>query len=139
MRDDARDRLSMPVASPQRPVLVPHRRDGLRLVTATPHAAGTVVLSEDQAELEVSSLGEMSGVGTVEARSLGDGPSFSAERLGEGKYRLDLPESGRWKIRASIGDRWRDVAWRGPEPVPPSSGPLHVELTPRGYVRLHRD
>lgn len=136
--EDARAWLPMPVASSRRPVLLHHERDGLRLVTATLHAAATVVLSADHAELEISSL-EEDGIGTVEATSLDDGPSFSAERVGAGKYHLDLPVSGRWKLRARIGDRWRSVAWRGPENVPPSSGPLHVQLTPRGNVRLRRD
>jgi poly(glycerol-phosphate) alpha-glucosyltransferase len=138
--DDARGWLPMPPASPQRPVLLPHRREGLRLVMATPHVAASVALSPRGAELEIGSLEDEADVETVEAKSLEkDGPSFTAERLGHDKHRLDLPENGRWKLRARVGDRWRDVAWRGPEPVPDGDGPVRVELTPRGYVRLRRD
>ena len=46
---------------------------------------------------------------------------------------------GAWKVRARVDGRWRDAAWRGPEPVPSGDGPVQVELSPRGYVRLRRD
>ena len=139
LAEGSRTWLPLPVAAPRRPVLLPHPREGLRLVTATPHATATVTASADSAELDIRSLDEVVEVSTVEATSMEDGSVITADRVGSGKYRLDLTETGRWKIRARIGDRWRDVAWRGPDPVPESDGPLHVHLTPRGYVRLRRD
>ena len=130
--------LPLPSAAPRRPVLVPHRREGLRLITVKSHAVATVTVSADSAEVEISSL-ERSEVEVVEAKSLDDGPVLTAERVEGGKYRFDLTETGHWKIRARIGGRWREVMWRGPDPVPESDGPSHVELSPRGNVRLRRD
>jgi poly(glycerol-phosphate) alpha-glucosyltransferase len=131
--------LPMPTAAPRRPVLVPHRREGLRLITVKSHATATATVSADSVELEISSIDKGVAVGGVEATSLDDGPALTADRVGSGKYRLDLMETGLWKIRARIGDRWRDVAWRGPDPVPESDGPVHVQLTPRGNLRLRHD
>jgi hypothetical protein len=131
--------LPLPAAAPRRPVLVPHRREGLRLITVKSHAMATVTVSADTAELEIYSLVERAEVEAVDAKSLDDGPVLTAERVGSGKYRFDLRETGRWKFRARIGGRWREVAWKGPDPVPESDGPVQIQLTPRGNVRLRRD
>ena len=137
--EDSPGWLPLPTAAPRRPVLVPHRRDGLRLITVKPHAVATVTASADTAELEISSLDERTEIEAVEAKSLDDGPDLTAELVGSDKYRFDLKETGHWKVRARVGGRWREVAWRGPDPVPQSDGPSNVQLSPRGYVRLRRD
>lgn len=137
--DDAPAWLPLPVVSPNRPVLLPDRRGGVRLVTATPHAAATAELTADGIALEVIALRDGAEVETVEATSIDDGWSLAAEARTDGRHHLRLTEAGRWKVRARIDGRWRDVAWRGPQAVPEGGGPVTLELTPRGYLRLRRD
>lgn len=136
--DGAPTWLPLPRVSAARPVLLPDRRGGVRLVTATPHAAGGVEVSSEDLLVDVEALAAGAEVETVDAKSLGGEPPLTAECLADGRFLLRVPEAGRWKIRAKIDGRWRDVAWRGPEPVPTSGGPLRVELSPRGYLRLLR-
>ncbi|MGH3457739.1 glycosyltransferase [Aeromicrobium sp.] len=129
----------MPAVSRSRPVFIPGRRAGVRLVTATPHAAGSVELSSEHAMLDITGLSNGTQVEAAEARGIDGEPVLKAERLPDGRHRLTFSTAGSWKVRARIDEQWRDVAWRGPEPVPSSDGPLHVELTARGYIRLRRD
>jgi hypothetical protein len=131
--------LPLPVVSPNRSVLLPDRRGGVRLVTATPHAAGVAEATSDGVILDVVPLRDGAEVETVEAKGLDDSKSVVAERRPDGRLHLTLTEPGRWKVRARIDERWRDVAWRGSEPVPTSEGPVHLELTPRGYLRVRRE
>jgi poly(glycerol-phosphate) alpha-glucosyltransferase len=135
---DAQKWLPLPVASPERTVLISSRRSGLQLVTTTPHAAGTVEVSIDQVVIEVASLDNGASIHDVELVGVDTSRSIGAERTADGRYRLDIATDGHWKVRARVDERWRDVAWRGPEPVPESAGAVTVELTPRGYVRLRR-
>ena len=135
---DAQAWLPLPVASPERPVLISGRRSGLQLVTATPHAVGSVEVSIDQAVVDVATLESGARIHDVEAVDVDTGQSIEAERTADGRYRLDIATDGHWKVRARVDDRWRDVAWRGPEKVPEGAGPVRVVLTPRGYIRLRR-
>ena len=135
---DAQGWLPLPVASLKRPVLIPGRRNGLHLVTATPHAVGSVELSIDQAIVDVATLENGASIDDVKVVGVDTSRSIEAERTANGRYRLDIATDGLWKVRARVDERWRDVAWRGPEPVPEGAGALKVELTPRGYVRLRR-
>ena len=135
---DAQAWLPLPVASPERPVLISGRRSGLQLVTATPHAVGSVEVSIDQAVVDVATLEQGARIHGVELVGVDTSRSIEAERTADGRYRLDIATDGHWKVRARVDDRWRDVAWRGPEPVPEGAGPVRVVLTPRGYIRLRR-
>ena len=135
---DAPTWLPLPKPATSRPVLIPARRSGLRLVTASPRAAGSAVLAPDHVLLDVTDIGNGDEVTAVDAAGLDGSPSLEAERQPDGRHRLTVDADGEWKVRARIGGRWRDVAWRGPEPVPVSAGELHVELSPRGYIRLRR-
>jgi hypothetical protein len=137
-RADAPTWLPLPKPATPRPVLIPARRSGLRLVTAAPRAAGSAELAPDHVLLDVTSIENGDEVSAVDALGLHGSPSLEAERQPDGRHRLTVDGDGEWKVRARIGGRWRDVAWRGPEPVPVSAGELHVELSPRGYVRLRR-
>ncbi|MGI9085513.1 MAG: glycosyltransferase [Aeromicrobium sp.] len=128
----------LPAASSVRPVLIPARRSGVRLVTASPRAAGSVELSADRAVLEVTGIADGAAVQSVDAKGIDDEPTLTAELLADGRHRLTVPTAGSWKVRARVDGQWRNVAWRGPEPFPSSTGPVHVELSPRGYVRLRR-
>ena len=131
--------LPLPIVSSHRPVLLPDRRGGVRLVTATPHAAGTAEPTADGVALDVVALRDGAEVETVEAKSIEGEGGIAADRGADGRHHLTIPEPGRWKVRARIDGRWRDVAWRGPEAVPVGDGPVTIELTPRGYLRLRRD
>jgi hypothetical protein len=104
--------LPLPVVSPNRSVLLPDRRGGIRLVTATPHAAGVAEPTSDGVTLDVSALRDGAEVATVEAKGLDDSESLVAEVRADGRLHLTIPEAGRWKVRARIDERWRDVAWR---------------------------
>jgi poly(glycerol-phosphate) alpha-glucosyltransferase len=130
--------LPLPAVSSARPVLIPARRSGLRLVTASPHVSGSVEVASDQVLLDVAALRVGAGVEVVEAVGLDGGRSIKAERTTDGRHRLTIAGEGTWKVRAWVDERWRDVAWHGTDPVPSGDGPVHVELSPRGYVRLRR-
>ena len=119
-------------------MLIPARRGGLRLVTASPHVAASVEVSSDQVLLDVAALRKGAKVEAVDATGLDGGRSLESERMPDGRHRLTVSADGTWKVRARVSGRWRDVAWRDPGPVPPGDGPVHVELSPRGYVRLRR-
>ncbi len=136
---DAPASLPLPVPSPTRPVLVPARRSGLRLVTASPHVFGSVELASDHVLVDVAVIADDAKVEAVEAQALDGDRSIEAERRSDGRHRLPVDADGRWKVRARIHGRWRDVAWRGPELPPENDGPVRVELSPRGYVRLSRE
>jgi poly(glycerol-phosphate) alpha-glucosyltransferase len=136
---DAPAYLPLPVPSPARPVLVPARRSGLRLVTASPHVFGSVELASDHVLVDVTALAADAKVEAVEALALDGERSIEAERRPDGRHRLPVDADGRWKVRARTNGRWRDLAWRGPELPPGGDGPIRVELSPRGYVRLSRD
>lgn len=136
---DAPAWLPLPPVSRARPVLIPARRSGLRLVTAAPHVSASIDASSDQVLLDVAPLVDGAGVEVVEAAGLDGSRSIEAERLPDGKHRLTVSEEGLWKVRARVDGRWRDVAWRGTDPVRSSDGPVQVELSPRGYLRLRRD
>ena len=135
---DAPPWLPLPPVSLARPVLIPARRSGLRLVTAAPHVSASVDVSSDEVLLDIDVLRHDNGVEVVEAAGLDGSRSIEAERLPDGRHRLTVSDKGAWKVRARVGGRWRDAAWRGPDPVPSSDGPVQVELSPRGYVRLRR-
>jgi len=135
---DAPSWLPLPPVSPARPVLIPARRGGLRLVTASPHVAASVEVSSDQVLLDVAALRKGAKVEAVDAIGLDGGRSLESERMPDGRYRLTISADGTWKVRTRVSGRWRDVAWRDPGPVPSGDGPVHVELSPRGYVRLRR-
>ncbi len=137
-RDGAPTWLPLPRPATSRPVLIPARRSGLRLVTASPRAVASTVLARDHVVLDVAGIDPDDTVRTVEAVGVDGSRSIEAERLSDGRHRLTIDSDGEWKVRARIDEQWRDVAWRGPEPVPEAEGALHVELSPRGYIRLHR-
>jgi hypothetical protein len=130
--------LPLPPISSPRPVLIPARRSGLRLVTASPHVSASVEMSSDQVILDVAPLQENTEVAGVEATGLNGERSLEAERMPDGRHRLTVAAEGTWKVRARVDGRLRDVAWRGPEPVPVSDGPVDVELSPRGYIKVRR-
>lgn len=129
----------LPAASASRPVLIPARRTGVRLATASPRAASSAELSADEVILDVTGVADGADVHAVDAKGIGDEPGLKAERTDDGRHLLSVPTTGSWKVRARIDGHWRDVAWRGPESVPHGVGPVHVELSPRGYIRLRRD
>jgi hypothetical protein len=133
---DAPTWLPLPKPSTSRPVLIPARRSGLRLVTAGPRAAGSAELAPGQVVLDVAGIENGGTVQTVEALGQNGSRSIEAERLPDGRHCLTVDADGEWKVRARVGGRWRDVAWRGPEPVPDGEGPLRLELSPRGYIRV---
>ncbi len=135
---DAPTWLPLPVPSTTRPVLIPARRSGLRLVTAGPRAAGSVELGPDHVLVDVAAIADDAKIQAVEAQGVDGSTTIEAEGMPDGRHRLTVGNDGHWKIRARIHGRWRDVAWRGPEPVPGVDGPVRVELSPRGYVRLRR-
>ncbi len=128
----------MPVATGSRPVLIPARRSGLRLVTAAPRAAAAVELTPDGALLEVAALENGTKIRAVDAQGLDGEPAIESDRRPDGRHQIIVPRDGLWKVRAKVDGRWRDVAWRGPGQVPTGSGPVQVELSPRGYLRLRR-
>jgi poly(glycerol-phosphate) alpha-glucosyltransferase len=132
--------LDLPPAASQRPVMVIDRRGGLRLVTATPHVAADIRLDADGGvAIDVIALTSDSPVEAVEATGMGGTTSIAARAIGPGSFDLRFGNAGRWKLRARIDGRWRDIAWRGPGNPPNPADGLTVELTARGYVRLHRD
>ncbi len=136
---DAKEWLPLPPASRARPVLIPGRRTGLRLASAAPHAAATVEMSGDHVVLDVASLTSGAAVEDVIAKGTTGEDQLTAEQLPDGRFRLGVPSPGRWKVRAWMDDRWRDVAWSGPAVGPDGAGPTRVELSPRGYVHVCRD
>ena len=136
--DDAPTWLPLPRPATSRPVLIPARRSGLRLVTASPRAVASAELARDQVVLDVAGIDPDETVRTVEAVGVDDSRSIGAEPLSDGRHRLTIDSDGEWKVRARVDGQWRDVAWRGPEPVPEAEGALHIELSPRGYIRLRR-
>jgi hypothetical protein len=89
--------------------------------------------------VDVAAIADDAEVEAVEAQELDGNHSIEAERMPDGRHRLTLDSDGRWKVRGRIQGRWRDVAWRGPELPPEGDGPVRVELSPRGYLRLGRD
>ncbi|MDX6232907.1 MAG: hypothetical protein QOH68_1907 [Nocardioidaceae bacterium] len=131
--------LPLPPAAPKRPVMVIDRRAGLCLVTASPHVAADIQLAAEAAvELEVSALAPGESVEAVKAAGMDGSSPINAHETGRGSYELRLGDTGRWKLRAKVDGRWRDVAWRGPgDPPEPIEG-VQVELTAKGYVRLRR-
>lgn len=136
---DAPGWLPLPAPSAHRPVLIPGRRTGLRLVTARPKVAATAELEHDQVVVDVAAIGRDEQIVAVDAQGLGTTAAMKSEPIGDGRYRFTVTTPGSWKIRARANDRWRDVAWRGPEDVPTARGPVRIELSPRGYLRVARD
>ena len=65
-------------------------------------------------------------------------PTVAAHEIGPGAFNLRLADAGRWKLQAKADGRWRAVAWRGPGDPPDPVDGLTVELTAKGYLRLHR-
>ena len=120
-------------------MLIPARRSGLRLVTATPHVFGSVEPASDHVLVDVAALADDARVDAVEAKALDGNGSIEAERMPDGRHRLTVDADGRWKVRARVDGRWREVAWRGPELPPEGDGPVRIELSPRGYLRLSRE
>lgn len=131
--------LDLPPASPQRPVMVIDRRAGLRLTTATPHVAADIRLDAGGAVLNVGALTTDSPVEAVEATGLGGATTVAGRAIAPESFDLRLGDAGRWKLRAKVDGRWRDVAWRGPGNPPGPVGGLAVELTAKGYLRLRRN
>lgn len=136
---DTSDWLPGPIAFSQRPVLLSDRRGEVRLVTATPKVAARVELAADGATLDVEHLGAGGKIEAVEAMGLAGSATIPATVDSGGRHHLVVTAHGRWKIRARVDGRWRAVAWQGSEPVPTFGGPLRVELSQRGYLRLHRE
>ncbi len=136
---DAPVSLPLPVPSRARPVLIPARRSGLRLVTATPHVFGSAEAASDHVLVDAAALAGDARIDVVEAQALDGNGSIEAERMPDGRHRLIVDADGRWKVRARIHGRWREIAWRGPELPPEGDGPVHIELSPRGYLRLSRE
>jgi len=132
-------RLDLPPVTPQRPVMVIDRRAGLRLVTASPRAAADIRPTPSGAVVEVVALTTDAPVEAVEATGIGESTTVAASAMGAGSFHLELDGGGRWKLRAKIDGRWRDIAWRGPGNPPALVDGLAVELTPKGYVRLQRN
>ena len=136
--DDAPIWLPLSKPATSRPVLIPGRRTGLRLVTAGPRAVASAKLASDHVLLDVTALENGGRVQTVEAAGLDGSRTIEAVRLPDGRHRITVDQDGAWKVRARIVGRWRDIAWQGPDEVPGAEGPLHLELSPRGYIRLRR-
>jgi len=130
--------LDLPPAAPERPVLVLDRRAGLRLTTASPLVAADIRLDSGGAVLDVVALTTDMSVEAVEATGMGDAANIAALPIGPGSFDLRVGDAGRWKLRAKVEDRWRDIAWQGPGNPPDSVDGLAVELTAKGYVRLRR-
>lgn len=131
--------LPLPAPSTARPVLIPGRRTGLRLVTAGPRVVGSVELAADQVVVDVAGIASGTRIVALDAQGLDGSPALEGQPTPDGRHRFTVNGAGHWKIRARTNGRWRDVAWRGPEPVPDAVGPLRIELSPRGYLRLRRD
>lgn len=130
--------LNLPPAWADRPVMVIDRRAGLRLVTASPHVAADMRLDTLGATVEVTALRSDAKVEAIEASGMGDTTTVAGVALGSQSFQVRLSDHGRWKLRARIDGRWRDVAWRGPGNPPDPVNGLSVELTARGYVRFRR-
>jgi poly(glycerol-phosphate) alpha-glucosyltransferase len=131
--------LALPPAAPKRPVMVTDRHAGLRLVTASPHVAADIRLDGDGAAvLETTPLTSGAAVEAVQATGMDGAPTVTASAIGQGQFELRLTEPGRWKLRAKVDGRWRDVAWQGPGDPPLPVDGLTVELTAKGYARLRR-
>ena len=136
---DDRSWLDLPPAAPTRPVLVIDQRSGLRLATASPHIAADVRLDAGgDVVLEATALTSDAPVEAVEATGLRGSPTVAAQEIGPGAFSLRLADAGRWNVRAKADGRWRTVAWRGPDNPPDPVDGLAVELTAKGYLRLHR-
>ena len=131
--------LNLPPAAPKRPVMVIDRRAGLRLTTASPHVAADIRLDADGAAVvETTPLTSGSQVEAVQATGMGEAATVAASTISQGTFELRLGDAGRWKLRAMVDGRWRDIAWRGPgDPPEPVEG-VQIELTAKGYVRLLR-
>jgi hypothetical protein len=130
--------LDLPPAAPDRPVMVLDRRAGLRLTTASPLVAADVRLDPGGAVLDVVAMTTDTPVEAVEATGMGNAPNIAARPIGPGSFDLRVGDAGRWKLRAKVDDRWRDIAWKGPGNPPDSVDGLTVELTAKGYLRLRR-
>lgn len=125
-------------ADVSRPAFEHEAQRGIALVTASPKVVADVSLDGDHVEAALRVL----AAGTVEiVEAVGIGRSTTVPAALDGDIaRLELPVDGRWKLQAVVDGTRRDVAWAQATSDGPrrTTGPLQLELTPRGYVRLDR-
>lgn len=136
---DARDWLAFPSASANRPILIFSKKRGVELVTAAPKVAAEATATGNDVTLKAEALVGTS-IESLQAKGLKGTSSIDAEHVSPGVFRLRLPESGLWEVRATIDGTSRLVAW-GPSSdelnaVDSSHAPVRVGASPRGYLRL---
>lgn len=116
-------------------VLVVDGAVGLTVATARPRSTATIEAAPDGLRIQV-----VDGEGDVDQLELtagGQTRMIEPEQPAAFLAPADLPP-GRWRVRARHEGRWHEVALTGPVGGPATDPirPLHVDLTPKGYLRL---
>lgn len=133
------DWLAFPGASANRPVVLFDKNRGVELTTASPKVAATARAEGNEVTLKLVSL--ISGtIESVQAVGRKGSPTIEADRVSTAAFRLRLPPSGKWEVRAKIDGTLRLVAWGATSEELHAAGdwldPVRIGASARGYLHL---
>lgn len=139
-RRHVRESLAFPAASARRPVVLFDKERGVELATASPKLSAGVTVDGNDVSLKMELL-KAGTIESVQATGLKGSPTIEADRDSPTVFRIQLPPTGTWEIRANVDGTARLVAWgSSSEELRAASDPLdavHIGATPRGYLRLN--
>ncbi|MGZ8770010.1 MAG: hypothetical protein ACXWXJ_03300, partial [Aeromicrobium sp.] len=133
------DWVAFPGASASRPVVLFDKNRGVELTTASPKVAATAHAEGNEVTLKLVSLigGTIEG---VQAVGLKGSPTIEADRVSPAAFRVHLPPSGTWEVRATIDGTRRLVAWGATSEELHAAGdwfdPVRIGASTRGYLHL---